>query len=130
MADSFKVKFYICRHCGNIIGMIYDSGVVPVCCGEKMTELTANTSDGAKEKHVPVITVNGSEVHVAVGSVAHPMEAEHYIQWIYVQTAHGGQRKVLKPGDKPEALFVLAGGDSVIAVYSYCNKHGLWKADK
>src|SRR5574344_1338500 len=81
MADRLSIKFYICKHCGNIVGMINDSGVVHVCCGEKMSELVPNTTDAAKEKHVPVITVKGNEVHVAVGSVAHPMEAEHYIQW-------------------------------------------------
>jgi superoxide reductase len=129
MAQEIKVKFYICKHCGNIVGMIYDSGAVPVCCGEKMTELVANTTDAAKEKHVPVITVKGNEVHIAVGAVAHPMEAEHYIQWIYIHTVHGGQRKALNPGDKPEAVFALAGGDKLVAAYAYCNKHGLWKAE-
>lgn len=125
MAEKISVKFYICKHCGNIVGMIYDSGVVPVCCGEKMTELKANSTEAAQEKHVPVVTVKGNEVHVAVGSVAHPMEAEHYIQWIYIQTENGGQRKVLNPGDKPEAVFVLK-DDKLLAAYAYCNKHGLW----
>src|SRR5574344_444431 len=124
-----EVKFYICRHCGNIIGIIQAGSCIPKCCGETMTELVANTSEGAKEKHVPVISVKGSEIHVAVGSVAHPMEAEHYIQWIYIQTVHGGQRKALNPGDKPEAVFALAGGDKLIAAYAYCNKHGLWKTE-
>ena len=125
MAEKISVKFYICKHCGNIVGMIYDSGVVPVCCGEKMTELKANSTEAAQEKHVPVVTVKGNEVHVAVGSVAHPMEAEHYIQWIYIQTENGGQRKALNPGDKPEAVFVLK-DDKLLAAYAYCNKHGLW----
>jgi superoxide reductase len=128
MAEKIAVKFYICKHCGNIVGMIFDSGVVPVCCGDKMTELVANTTDAAKEKHVPVITVSGNEVHVVVGAVAHPMEPEHFIQWIYLETEQGGQRKSLKPGDKPEAVFALAEGDKLIAAYAYCNKHGLWKA--
>lgn len=123
------VRFYICKHCGNIIGMIHSSGVKVKCCGEDMVELVPNTTDGAKEKHVPVVEVNGDKVTVQVGSVAHPMEAEHYIMWIYIQTAQGGQRKNLNPGDKPEAVFALAGGDKVIAAYAYCNKHGLWKAD-
>jgi superoxide reductase len=123
------VKFYICKHCGNIIGMIHSSGVKVKCCGEDMVELVPNTSDGAKEKHVPVVEVNGNEVTVKVGSVAHPMEAEHYIMWIYIQTAQGGQRKSLNPGDKPEAKFALVEGDKMIAAFAYCNKHGLWKAD-
>jgi superoxide reductase len=126
MADRAAIKFYICRHCGNIIGMINDSGVVPVCCGDKMTELVPNTTDAAKEKHVPVVTVHGSKVHVAVGSVAHPMDADHYIQWIYIETEQGGQRKVLHPGEKPEAVFALTDDDKLIATYAYCNKHGLW----
>ena len=73
------VRFYICRHCGNIIGMIHSSGVKVKCCGEDMVELVPNTSDGAKEKHVPVVEVSGDKVTVKVGSVSHPMEAEHYI---------------------------------------------------
>ena len=93
-----------------------------------MQELKANTTDAAQEKHVPVITVKGSEVHVAVGSVAHPMEADHYIQWIAIETEQGVQRKTLKPGEKPEASFALTSGDKLIAAYEYCNKHGLWTA--
>ena len=129
MNEKVAVKFYICRHCGNIIGMIYSSGVKVVCCGEPMQELKANVTDGAKEKHVPVVTVNGNSVIVNVGSAAHPMEADHYIMWIYIQTENGGQRKVLNPGDKPEAEFALAGGDKFVAAYAYCNKHGLWKSN-
>jgi superoxide reductase len=121
-------KFYICPHCGNIVGMIVDSGAVPVCCGEPMKELKANSTDAAQEKHVPVVTINGDAVKVEVGSVAHPMTDEHYIQWIYIQTEKGGQRKALKPGDAPVAEFVLK-GDKVTAAYAYCNLHGLWKKD-
>jgi len=123
------VRFYICRHCGNIIGMIHSSGVKVKCCGEDMVELVPNTSDGAKEKHVPVVEVSGDKVTVKVGSVSHPMEAEHYIMWVYIQTEQGGQRKNLNPGDKPEATFALADGDKVVAAFAYCNKHGLWKAE-
>jgi len=123
------VRFYICRHCGNIIGMIHSSGVKVKCCGEDMVELVPNTSDGAKEKHVPVVEVSGDKVTVKVGSVSHPMEAEHYIMWVYIQTEQGGQRKNLNPGDKPDATFALADGDKVVAAFAYCNKHGLWKAE-
>lgn len=119
-------KFYICRHCGNLIGMINDSGVNPVCCGEKMEELKPNTSDGAGEKHVPVVEVDGNIVTVTVGSVLHPMVPEHYIQWIYLDTEQGGQRKALKPGDVPVAKFALTDGDEPIGAYEYCNLHGLW----
>jgi len=71
---------------------------------------------------------DAAQVHVAVGSVVHPMEADHYIQWIAIETEQGVQRKTLKPGEKPEASFALASGDKLIAAYEYCNKHGLWTA--
>ena len=122
------VKFFICRHCGNLVGMIHDSGVPLVCCGENMEELVANPVDAAKEKHVPVVEQSGNTVVVKVGSVPHPMEEKHYIQWIYIQTENGVQRHAFKPGDKPEATFSLNAGDKLIAAYEYCNLHGLWKA--
>lgn len=123
-----ELKFFKCEHCGNIIEMVKDKGVPVVCCGQIMTELVAGTSDGAREKHVPVYKVNGSTVHVSVGEVTHPMIPEHYIEWIALQTKTGVQRKELKPGEKPEACFALCDGDEVVAVYAYCNLHGLWKA--
>lgn len=107
--------------------MIHDAGVNPVCCGEPMSVIVANTVDASKEKHVPVVTQKGNEVHVAVGSVEHPMVQEHWIQWIYLETSQGGQRKSLDPGQKPEANFLLTSTDKLIAVYEYCNIHGLWK---
>ncbi|HOV40571.1 MAG TPA: desulfoferrodoxin family protein [Oscillospiraceae bacterium] len=121
-------RFFICKHCGNIIGMLHDSGVPMSCCGEQMTELIPNTTDAAHEKHVPVVTVEGNKVSVKVGSVEHPMTAEHFIAWIYLETKHGGQRRSLNPGEKPEAVFELA-DDEAIAAYAYCNLHGLWKAN-
>lgn len=129
MAERCKTKFYICKHCGNIVEMVDDSGVVPVCCGESMHELVANTTDGAHEKHVPVVTVNGNEVKVAVGSAAHPMENAHFIEFIQLKTSKGIQRHVLNPSEKPEAVFALSAGEKAIAAYEYCNLHGLWKAD-
>jgi superoxide reductase len=121
-------KFFICKKCGNLVGMIHAAGPKMVCCGEQMTELVPNTVDAAKEKHVPVITQNGSTVTVKIGVVEHPMTAEHSIQWVYLETAKGGQRKALNPGEKPEVSFSLTGGDTVVAAYAYCNLHGLWKA--
>jgi superoxide reductase len=118
-------KFFYCKRCGNLFGVISDSGVTPVCCGEPMTELTANSVDASLEKHVPVVTVSGDRVTVKVGSAPHPMQEDHYIQWIYLHTEHGGQRKALKPGDEPEAEFTLC-GDKAVEAYAYCNKHGLW----
>ena len=93
-----------------------------------MTELKANTSDGATEKHVPIIKKDGNKVTVEVGSVPHPMLPEHYIQWIYIETKNGGQRKALEPGMEPKATFTLI-DDEIVAAYEYCNLHGLWKAD-
>ena len=122
------MKFFICEHCGNIIEMIKDAGVPVVCCGQKMTELVANTEDAAHEKHVPVYEMKGNVLEVTVGEVEHPMLEEHYIQWIAVQTDKGIQRKMLKPGAAPKAEFALLDGEKVEAVYEYCNLHGLWKA--
>ncbi|MFI3256852.1 MAG: desulfoferrodoxin family protein [Spirochaetales bacterium] len=121
-----KMNFFLCNHCGNLIGMIHDAGVPVVCCGEKMHELVPGAVDAAQEKHVPVVAVNGTTVTVTVGEVAHPMEESHFIQWVYVQTEKGGQRKGLKPGDKPELTFAITEDDKVVCVYEYCNLHGLW----
>jgi len=123
-----ELKFYRCSHCGNIIAYVKDSGVPIVCCGEKMAEIIPGTTDAAVEKHVPVYTVEGNLVKVKVGSVAHPMLEEHSIEWIALQTNKGNQRKVLKPGEAPEACFCICDGEEVQAVYEYCNLHGLWKA--
>lgn len=125
---SKEHKFFRCKHCGNIVGIINNAGVPLKCCGEDMEELVANTVDASKEKHVPVVSIEGNTVLVEVGSIAHPMEEKHYIQWIYILTKHGGQRKSLEPGEAPRASFALV-DDEVVAVYEYCNLHGLWKTD-
>ena len=121
-------KFYICEHCGNIIGMVHDSGVPVVCCGQKMTRLEPGTVEASHEKHIPVVSVEDGKVKVNIGSVPHPMTDEHYIQWVYLQTDRGGQRKCLFPGDAPELSFALA-EEKPVAVYAYCNLHGLWVAE-
>lgn len=123
------MKFYICNHCKNIIGKIQDKGVPVVCCGEKMAELVPNTTEAATEKHIPVTSVEGNLITVQIGSTLHPMTEEHLIQWVYLETEEGGQRKSLKAGDKPEVVFALSPSDKAKAVYAYCNLHGLWKAD-
>lgn len=123
------MKFYSCRHCGNIVAYVKDSGVRIVCCGEEMKELVPNTTDVAAEKHVPVIKVKGQKVTVEVGSAAHPMSQEHYIQWIALTTRQGNQRKELEPGQEPQAEFMICEGDEVVAVYAYCNLHGLWMSE-
>lgn len=122
-----KTKFMKCSHCKNIVSMIEDKGVPVVCCGEKMTEMVANTSDGAVEKHVPVVAIDGKTVKVSVGEVAHPMTEAHHIAWIYVETTQGSQIKYLPDTAAPEAEFVMADGEEFVAAYEYCNLHGLWK---
>lgn len=122
-------RFFKCNHCKNIIVMVEDKGAPVMCCGEKMQEMKANTSDGASEKHVPVVQVEGSKVKVSVGEVAHPMLEEHHIPWVYLHTNQGGQLKYLDHTGAPEAVFALAEGEEVIAVYEYCNLHGLWKKE-
>ena len=121
-------KFFHCKICGNLIGKIIDSKVVPVCCGQPMTELIANTEEASVEKHLPIFEVRDSIIEVRVGSIDHPMEAGHNISFIYLESARGGQRKTLAVGDEPKASFSLV-GDEAVAIYAYCNLHGLWKTD-
>ena len=120
------LKFYICETCKNIITKIVDSKVPVVCCGKPMKELIPGAVDGALEKHVPVVTIEGNTVRVQIGEVIHPMLAEHYIQFVALETKNGCQIKNLKAGDEPKTEFVLADGDEAVAVYEYCNLHGLW----
>ena len=120
-------KFYKCNHCGNVIEKVVDSKVPVVCCGEKMQELIPNTVDASGEKHVPVVTrLDDCRIKVEVGRVAHPMTPEHHISFIYVETENGGIRVNLK--DKPEAVICVC-HDKPVAVYEYCNLHGLWKTE-
>lgn len=124
-----SVKFFKCKLCGNFAGLIHDSGARMVCCGQEMEEVIANTEEAAYEKHIPVVEVDGNIVTVTVGSVIHPMVDEHYIEWIYLVTKEGAQRKCLKPGQEPIAKFALTEGDEVVVAYEYCNLHGLWKKE-
>ena len=120
-------RFFKCRHCGNVIQKVVDSQVPVVCCGEQMQELIPNTVDASNEKHVPVVTrLDDCSIKVEVGSVAHPMLPEHHIAFIYVETENGGIRVDLT--DKPEAV-VRTCGSKPVAVYEYCNLHGLWKTE-
>ncbi|MFZ2538334.1 MAG: desulfoferrodoxin family protein [Oscillospiraceae bacterium] len=118
-------KFFRCTHCGNLIGLINNAGIPLICCGEKMQELVANTTQASTEKHLPEVTVSGDTVTVQIGSVIHPMLEEHHIEFIYLQTENGGQRKSLKVGEEPVAVFKVV-DDKPIAVFEYCNLHGLW----
>lgn len=126
---SIEQKFFVCKHCGNLVGMVNNAGVQIICCGEAMVELIPNTVDAAVEKHLPVVNINGNIVKVDIGSVAHPMTEEHSILWVYLQTEKGGQRKSLIPGDVPSLTFALTDDDAVIAAFAYCNLHGLWKTN-
>lgn len=123
------MKFYICDHCGNIIMFAKSVGVPVMCCGQKMTEMVPGTSDGAAEKHVPVIKVDGNHVTVEVSSVAHPMVEAHYIEWVILETEKGFQKVDLHANEAPKAEFILTEGDKVVTAYAYCNLHGLWKAE-
>jgi len=123
-----KQKFFICKHCGNMIGLIEDEGVPMICCGEKMTELIPNTAEAATEKHLPEVTVSGDGISVQIGSVAHPMEEAHHITFVFVETEQGGQRKCLKAGQSPNLSFSFV-EDKPVAAYAYCNLHGLWKTE-
>lgn len=120
------LKFYKCAHCGQIILKVKETAVPVICCGQPMNLLTPNTTDAANEKHVPVVSQEGNVVTVKVGSVTHPMLDVHYIEWIVLETTNGYQVKNLKPGQEPEATFVLAEGEEVVNAYEYCNLHSLW----
>lgn len=123
------MKFYICKHCGNIVTKLTSAGVPIKCCGENMVLLEAGVTDAAVEKHVPAVTVEGNLVKVSVGSVAHPMTAEHYIPWVALETETSASVEWLQPEQAPEVVFALAEGQKPKAVYAWCNLHGLWKAE-
>ena len=120
------IKFFRCRHCGNVIEKMVDSGVPVVCCGEKMEELTANTVEAATEKHLPIVENKGKKIFVKVGQVANPMIEEHYINFIALESKNGVEIRYLHQGEAPEATFAI---ESAVAVYGYCNLHGLWKTE-
>ena len=122
-------KFFKCANGGHIVEVFGEFNDKLVCCGEEMKELVANTVDAALEKHTPVVTVEGNKVTAVVGEVEHPMLEEHYIMFIYLETTKGAYRKDLKPGEKPYAEFLLSEGEKPLAVYEYCNLHGLWKTE-
>ncbi len=122
------MKLYVCPICGNVVEKIVDKGVPVVCCGKPMVELTANTTDGALEKHVPVLSIDGDKLHVKVGEVSHPMTDEHLITTIIAVFNNQVLRVDLTSADQPEAVFAIGDYKGTIEVYEYCNLHGLWKA--
>jgi superoxide reductase len=127
MADP---KFWRCVHCGNLFYTLHDGGVNPVCCGEKMQLLEANSTDAATEKHVPVVTAiaGGHALKVTVGEVDHPMTEEHHIEWIAVVSGDSIDIAHLSAGDAPTATFAGETHKTGTA-YAYCNLHGLWKVE-
>ena len=123
-----NTKFYICPHCGNIVEMIQDAGVNPSCCAEEMQQLVPNTVEASGEKHIPAVVLGEGMVEVNVGSVNHPMEEVHWIEWVQLVTDRGSYRKYLNPGETPKVKFLL-NQEKPVAVYAYCNLHGLWKTE-
>lgn len=129
------MKYYICKVCGNLITKIEDGGNTPTCCGKLMSELSPASTDGAKEKHIPVCrhsplsgcSDNIVKIQIQVGSDMHPMSELHYIKWIAIETDKGFHLKQLKPDKSPTATFYLCSEEHVINIYSYCNLHGLWE---
>ncbi len=120
------IKFYKCEHCGNIAVKVVDHNVPLFCCGEKMVELVADSTDAATEKHVPAVTREEGHIHVNVGSVDHPMLPEHWIQFICLVTDKGYEVHPLTPENPPATDFFVADGVQPLRVYEYCNLHGLW----
>jgi superoxide reductase len=120
-------QIYRCNICGNITEVLHTGKGELVCCGQPMELLVEKTTDAGQEKHVPVIEKTANGVKVKVGSIPHPMEEKHYIEWIEVITDGGSCQKFLKPGGKPEAEFEI-GTQKVKAAREYCSIHGLWKS--
>lgn len=122
-----KLEIYKCEVCGNIVEMLHEGVGELVCCGQPMKKYTENKIDAAKEKHVPVLEKVANGIKVMVGSVAHPMEEKHYIEWIELLADGKAYRQFLKPGEKPEAVFEITA--EKVAAREYCNIHGLWKGE-
>ena len=123
-----EMKFFKCKKCGKVVALIKASACGTFCCDEEMYELVAGTTDAAVEKHVPVVTTHDNIVEINVGSVAHPMEDKHYIEWIALQSDQGIHIKTLQPGQEPKASFAVVDGNKVNEAYAYCNLHGLWSS--
>ncbi len=119
-------EIYKCEICGNIVQIVNAGKGSLVCCGKEMTSMEENTVDAAQEKHIPVVESSNGQIKVVVGSVAHPMEEKHYIEWIEIIADGKAYKKFLKPGQAPEAVFNCDCKN--FTVRAYCNLHGLWKA--
>ncbi len=120
------MEIYKCDVCGNVVELLYNGGGTLVCCGQDMTKMVANQEEMVFEKHIPVLEINDDEIKVKVGDVLHPMEDNHYIEWIAMVTSKGIIRKSFKPGDNPTIIFSRIGEE--YAIYAYCNVHGLFQS--
>lgn len=120
------LRFFKCDVCGKVVAVVNNGAGTSTCCGQNMRELIAGSTDASAEKHVPSVKAENQQVMVNVGSIDHPMQPEHYIQWICIETDKGFQLKYLTPGSNPSAVFNLEKGEKLKTVYSYCNLHGLW----
>ena len=129
MPGEINMKFFKCAKCGKIAVLLKESACGTFCCGEEMAELKPGTTDASAEKHVPVLSADKNTVKVTVGSVAHPMEEKHFIEWIVVETKKGSQKVKLEADMEPKAEFILTENDEFVAAYAYCNLHGLWKSN-
>lgn len=122
-----KRAVYKCEKCGNVVELLHVGGGELICCGEPMEKMEEQTEDSSKEKHVPFIEKDGDKVTVKVGeNTAHPMEENHYIEWIELVADGKVHRQFLNPGDKPEAVFEVSATE--LSAREYCNVHGLWKS--
>lgn len=122
-----ELVFYRCEICGNLVCMVKNSGVVPVCCGTKMSAVEIHTQDGPSEKHVPFVLREGNRVQVKVGEMPHPMTEEHHIEWIVLVTSYGSHCCKVRSCENAFAVFYLCEYEELQAVYAFCNVHGLWK---
>ena len=120
-----KKEVYKCNFCGNIVEVLHAGVGELVCCGQPMEKMTEKSQDEGQEKHLPVVEVDGQKVTVEIGSIPHPMEEKHFIEWIEIETTNERLRQFLKPGNAPEVEFELSATD--FQVRAYCNIHGLWK---
>lgn len=123
-----ELEFFKCKHCGQIVKKVKETSAKVVCCGEEMELIKPNTTDAAKEKHVPTFEVKGNVCTVKVSTVDHPMTEAHLIEWVILATNQGSYKYNLKAGEAPVAKFYLREGEKVEFVYAYCNLHGLWRA--
>ena len=124
-----KARYFRCKKCGKVIVMLSERNTPTICCGEEMEERAAGITEASREKHIPVFERTGNIVKVSVGSVAHPMEEQHFIEWIALESSSGVQVRQLTAGNKPEVVFALEESDSVERVLAFCNLHGLWASN-